>query len=747
MRLVVRHPAGRSGEPGARRDRREAPRARARASTSSSSSTDSAVAGRPPGELRRAPLPLVDARGPRAALRVGARARARAVAAPDRGRRAHVPDLRGARGAARPAARRRRAALVHALASEPAAAGSPSGVSTAVITVDARTFPLAVGQGRRRSGTGSTSPTSRASSVPARDGRCGSSRSAARRRRRGSTRSCARSRSFPGRELTVTGPSLTEEERAHRAALEALVAELGVGDRVRIDDAVPRERVPALLAGADALVNNMRAGRDRQGRLRGRRDLPARARLEPGARRAAPARAPLRPRRSRTRSPSGSGARRRPTGRALGRAPARGRRARARRRRVGGARRRDRVGRSTVSERRAARRPRSPASRARRTTCSLLLPGSARARLGRPLPPAPRGRAGCLGARRRASTTQGSPVEGVRLPRAADPLAFSPHPARGPAPARRRSSTPTSCTPTSTGSPPAASRGCRCSSSTKHGFNPFRASRAFAAGDRAVGALADVHIAISAGLARYLERDGGLRTRHVRDRPLRDRATAPSRRPPPGGAAARDRRAADPDQGARRPARRARASRRVPELSLEIAGDGPLRAALEARRSPAAGSATASRFLGRVAPADAGARARRRRRRALARRGLRHGRARGDGARTRRDRERGRRACPRSSRTGVTGLLVPAHDPDALAAAIRELATDPARCAAMGARRPRARARRVLAGALHRADRGALPRGARLGGLASSTLAQEASRRARARTPRAVRAGSPTGAR
>jgi glycosyltransferase involved in cell wall biosynthesis len=64
----------------------------------------------------------------------------------------------------------------------------------------------------------------------------------------------------PGAELTVIGPSLTEEERAHRAALEALVVELGLGDRVRIEDAVPRERVPALLAGADALVNNMRAG-------------------------------------------------------------------------------------------------------------------------------------------------------------------------------------------------------------------------------------------------------------------------------------------------------------------------------------------------------------------------------------------------------------------------------------------------------------------------------------------------------
>ena len=45
--------------------------------------------------------------------------------------------------------------------------------------------------------------------------------------------------------------------------------------------------------------------------------------------------------------------------------------------------------------------------------------------------------------------------------------------------------------------------------STKHGFNPFRDRRLFAIADRAVGRLADVHIAISAGLARYLaEREG-----------------------------------------------------------------------------------------------------------------------------------------------------------------------------------------------------------------------------------------------
>ncbi len=64
----------------------------------------------------------------------------------------------------------------------------------------------------------------------------------------------------PDVQLSVHGPSLTDEERRHRDELTRLVAELGLGQRVRIGDPVPREDVPALLAGADALVNNMLAG-------------------------------------------------------------------------------------------------------------------------------------------------------------------------------------------------------------------------------------------------------------------------------------------------------------------------------------------------------------------------------------------------------------------------------------------------------------------------------------------------------
>jgi glycosyltransferase involved in cell wall biosynthesis len=60
--------------------------------------------------------------------------------------------------------------------------------------------------------------------------------------------------------LDVHGPSLSEDERAHRDELERLVAELGLGARVHLGDAVPRASVPELLRTADALVNNMRAG-------------------------------------------------------------------------------------------------------------------------------------------------------------------------------------------------------------------------------------------------------------------------------------------------------------------------------------------------------------------------------------------------------------------------------------------------------------------------------------------------------
>ena len=60
--------------------------------------------------------------------------------------------------------------------------------------------------------------------------------------------------------VCIHGPVLTVEERRHRQELERLRDELGLGNSVLLEGAVPRARVPALLAEADILVNNTRHG-------------------------------------------------------------------------------------------------------------------------------------------------------------------------------------------------------------------------------------------------------------------------------------------------------------------------------------------------------------------------------------------------------------------------------------------------------------------------------------------------------
>jgi glycosyltransferase involved in cell wall biosynthesis len=60
--------------------------------------------------------------------------------------------------------------------------------------------------------------------------------------------------------LEAHGPALNPEERAHRAELEHLVEELDLPRRVKLGHAVLRSEVPGLVARADVLVNNMRAG-------------------------------------------------------------------------------------------------------------------------------------------------------------------------------------------------------------------------------------------------------------------------------------------------------------------------------------------------------------------------------------------------------------------------------------------------------------------------------------------------------
>ncbi len=57
-------------------------------------------------------------------------------------------------------------------------------------------------------------------------------------------------------ELEIRGPQLTEDERAHRAELEAAVsASPALKSRVRIEPPLPRAKLPALLGAADALIS------------------------------------------------------------------------------------------------------------------------------------------------------------------------------------------------------------------------------------------------------------------------------------------------------------------------------------------------------------------------------------------------------------------------------------------------------------------------------------------------------------
>ena len=122
-------------------------------------------------------------------------------------------------------------------------------VSTAVLSVDRRSFPLgsgklvAIGHGidtdhfacvERRPGTrlravslGRTSPAKGLETI-------------------------ARGAELAGVELEVYGPSTTDEERAERARL------LRLG--VRVEEPLPYTRVRDLLARRDVLVNNMREG-------------------------------------------------------------------------------------------------------------------------------------------------------------------------------------------------------------------------------------------------------------------------------------------------------------------------------------------------------------------------------------------------------------------------------------------------------------------------------------------------------
>jgi len=218
--------------------------------------------------------------------------------------------------------------------------------------------------------------------------------------------------------------------------------------------------------------------------------------------------------------------------------------------------------------------------------------------------------------------------------------------------------------------------------STKHGFNAFRDRKAFATADRAVASLADVHVAISAGLARYLAESEGF-----------DAATfevvhygieAGSEPPPlPGAPRLAIVGRLIPIKGHDVLLRAvARARERLPGLTLEIAGDGELEQELRAT-AIRLGLGDAVTFLGRVAPVDP----------VLERAEVVVVPSFGEGFGmvALEAMERGRPVIassvgglPEIVDEGRTGLLVPPGDVEALVRAIAQVADDPARAAGMG---------------------------------------------------------------
>jgi glycosyltransferase involved in cell wall biosynthesis len=130
-------------------------------------------------------------------------------------------------------------------------------VSSAVVSVDPRSFPFA---SRKLSAIGHGIDVSRFACM-SRNGDSAVRLLALGRYSRSKRLDVViRSVADTDARLTVHGPELTADERAHRLELQRLVEDLDVADRVGLHDAVPRDAVPALFAEADALVDNMRAG-------------------------------------------------------------------------------------------------------------------------------------------------------------------------------------------------------------------------------------------------------------------------------------------------------------------------------------------------------------------------------------------------------------------------------------------------------------------------------------------------------
>jgi glycosyltransferase involved in cell wall biosynthesis len=205
--------------------------------------------------------------------------------------------------------------------------------------------------------------------------------------------------------------------------------------------------------------------------------------------------------------------------------------------------------------------------------------------------------------------------------------------------------------------------------STKHGFNEFRSSTVVAAADRAVARFTHAQIAISNGLARYLVETEGFEADAFT---VVHYGIEPGSEPPPPPDAPRLVAVGRliPIKGfdiLLRAFELARAD--VPELTLEVAGAGPLDSELRERASEGV------TFLGHVAPVGA----------VLERNAVVVVPSRGEGFGmvALEAAERGRAAIvsdvgglPEIVSDAETGLVVPREEPEALARAIVHLVRD-----------------------------------------------------------------------
>ena len=219
--------------------------------------------------------------------------------------------------------------------------------------------------------------------------------------------------------------------------------------------------------------------------------------------------------------------------------------------------------------------------------------------------------------------------------------------------------------------------------STKHGFNEFREGRWFGFADRSVGSLAHVHIAISQGLAQYLAETEGFDEEDfeiVHYGIADDGEAAPYAGSEPRLLCVGR---LIPIKGHLVLLRAlAQARAQVPEVTLAIAGRGPLAPALRAYGREL-GVEDAVRFLGFVSPVQA----------AIEDAAVVVVPSLGEGfgmvALEAMERARPVIASavgglPEIVADGETGLVVPPADAETLAEAIVSLAGDLARAAAMG---------------------------------------------------------------